>query len=162
MMIDYPGFGKSKGKFDEKIIYEWAEQVYRFANSRISADSIIIYGKSMGTGIAAYVAARNHCKRLILETPYYDFPSVLKQYLPFYPVHWMLKYQFPTNRYLPLTTAPVTIFQGTKDRTITYRNANRLRPLLKASDEFITVKGGKHNDLFDHEIVVRKIDSLLH
>jgi hypothetical protein len=57
--------------------------MYNFARSRFSADSIIIYGKSMGTGIAAHLASLQACKRLILETPYYDYPSVIKHYLPF-------------------------------------------------------------------------------
>ncbi len=161
LMIDYPGFGKSKGRFTEKALHEWAIQVYTLANSRFPADSIIIYGKSMGTGIAARLASVKPCKRLMLETPYYDFPSVVKHYLPIYPVHRLLHYQLPTYRYLPNVKAPITIFQGTKDRTITYRNAKRLVPLMKETDEFITIEGGHHNDLYDFPETSRKLDSLL-
>src|SRR6266498_4374910 len=50
-LIDYPGFGKSTGKFTEQTLYDWALQLYKLANAHFSADSIIIYGKSMGTGI---------------------------------------------------------------------------------------------------------------
>ena len=69
LMIDYPGFGKSTGKLTEKKLYDWALQVYRIAIKRFAADSIIIYGKSMGTGIAAQLASVRDCRRLILETP---------------------------------------------------------------------------------------------
>lgn len=161
LMIDYPGFGKSKGHFNEQTLYDWALQVYKLARSRFPADSIIIYGKSMGTGIAAQLASIRDCRRLILETPYYDFPSVVKLYLPVYPMNWMLHYQLPTYKYLPSVTAPINIFHGTKDRVITYKNAKRLKPFLKKTDEFTTIDGGKHNNLYEFPEMIRKLDSLL-
>jgi len=160
-MIDYPGFGKSTGKFSEKTLYEWAGHLYRFANTRFSADRIIIYGKSMGTGIAAQLASKQPCKRLILETPYYDFPSVVNRYMPVYPVYSMLHYEMPTHRFIQRVRAPVTIFQGTKDCVITHRNASRLKKFLKQGDEFVTIKGGSHNNLFSYKETTQKLDSLL-
>ncbi len=161
LMIDYPGFGKSTGKITEQKLYDWALTVYRIAHKRFSADSIIIYGKSMGTGIAAQLASIRDCKRLILETPYYDFPSVVSHYLPIYPVRWMLHYDLPTYQYMKNISAPVTIFQGTNDILVTYGNAIRLKPLLKSGDEFITVNGASHNNLYMFSEVTGKLDSLL-
>jgi len=160
-IMDYPGFGKSTGKLTEQTLYLWANYMYKFAASRFSADSIIIYGKSMGTGIAAQLASRQKCKRLILETPYYDYPSVVKHYLPFYPVDMMIHYKLPTHRYLQLVNGPVTIFQGTDDRLVTYSNAKRLATFLKQGDEFVTIEGGGHNNLFIYKKTIQKLDSLL-
>jgi hypothetical protein len=161
MMIDYPGYGKSTGKLTEKKLYEWAMKVYEIARLRFASDSIIIYGKSMGTGIAAQLASTQDCRRLVLETPYYDFPSVISHYLPIYPVRWMLHYKIPTHDYIKLVKAPVSIFQGTKDRLVTYSNAKRLKPLLKTTDEFITIEGGGHNNLYTFREAVYRLDSLL-
>lgn len=161
LMIDYPGFGKSTGKLTEQKLYDWAMQVYKIARKRFSADSIIIYGKSMGTGIAAQLASVRDCQRLILETPYYDFPAVVKHYLPVYPVKWMLHYEIPTWQYLQKVTAPVTIFHGTRDRIVPYRNSKRLLPFLKQTDEIITLKGGSHNNLFMYGQTIQKLDSVL-
>lgn len=161
LMIDYPGYGKSTGKLTEQKLYDWASKVYELARQRFSEDSIIIYGKSMGTGIAAQLASVRNCRRLMLETPYYDFPSVISHYLPFYPVRWMLHYEIPTHDYLQSVKAPISIFQGTKDRLVTYSNAIQLKPLLKTSDEFITISGGGHNNLYTFKEVTRKLDSLL-
>lgn len=160
-IMDYPGFGKSTGKLTEDNLYTWASYIYKFALSKFPADSIIIYGKSMGTGIAAQLASKQNCKRLILETPYYDFPSVIKHYLPFYPVNRMIHYKIPTYRYLMNTQVPVTIFQGTDDRLVTYSNTIRLKPFLKPGDEFMTIEGGTHNDLFSFKQTIQKLDSLL-
>lgn len=161
IIIDYPGFGKSKGKFTEKILYDWADLVYNFAKSRFSPDSIIIYGKSMGTGIAAHLASGRPCKRVILETPYFDMPSVISSYLPIYPVNRLLHYQLPIYRYLPFIKSPVSIIHGTDDAVIRYSNASRLIPYMKKTDEFITVKDASHNDLYEYPLTLQKIDSLL-
>lgn len=161
LMIDYPGYGKSTGKLTEQKLYDWASRAYTIARKRFSPDSIIIYGKSMGTGIAAQLASVKNCKRLILETPYYDFPSVIKHYLPIYPVKWMLHYQIPTYKYLQAVSAPVTIFHGTSDWTVQYKNSKKLLPFLKKKDELLTIKGGSHNNLFTYSQTINKLDSLL-
>ena len=161
LMIDYPGFGKSTGKLTEQKLYDWAMHVYRVAIKRFGQDSIIIYGKSMGTGIAAQLASVRSCKRLILETPYYDFPAVVSHYLPVYPVRWMLHYDLPTHEYLQRVQAPVTLFHGTSDWIVPYKNAKRLQPLLKPADELFTIKGGSHNNLYDYPEMVHHLDSLL-
>lgn len=160
-MIDYPGFGKSTGKFTEQTLYDWADYMYKFARTRFNADSIIIYGKSMGTGIAAHLASLQICKKLILETPYYDFPSVIKHYIPIYPVDWMIHYKIPTHAYLEKVTVPITIFHGTDDDVIPYRNAEKLKRFLKPGNEFITIKDGEHNDLYNFKETIEKLDSLL-
>ena len=160
-MIDYPGFGKSTGRFTEQILYDWASYMYKFALTKFHADSIVIYGKSMGTGIAAHLASIQPCKKLVLETPYYDYPSVIKHYLPIYPVDWMIHYKIPTYRYLKNVSAPIIIFHGTGDNIIRYSNAQRLKPFLKPADEFVTIKNGRHNDLFKFKETTNKLDSLL-
>jgi len=160
-IIDYPGFGKSTGKFTEQNLYDWAGYMYRFARAKFNPDSIIIYGKSMGTGIAAHLASKEPCKMLILETPYYDYPSVIRQYLPIYPVSRMIHYKIPTHEYLEKVKPPVTIFHGTDDKIIWYSNAKRLKKFLKPGDEFITIKNGKHNGLFQFDETIGKLDLLL-
>jgi len=160
-MIDYPGYGKSTGKFTEQLLYDWALQLYKLARARFPKDSIIIYGKSMGTGIAAELASVRDCKALILETPYYSMSSLMSTYAPIYPVERMIHYKIPTWEYLQNVTAPVTIFHGTNDWTIPYRNAKRLQPFLKVSDQFVTIQNGSHNDLHKSPLFRQKLDSIL-
>jgi pimeloyl-ACP methyl ester carboxylesterase len=160
-MIDYPGFGKSTGAFTEQGLYDWALTLYKLARARFTPDSIVIYGKSMGTGISAQLAGIRDCKKLILETPYYSMPSIIDNYFPIYPVNKMIHYKLPTWQYLPNVTAPITIFQGTDDWIIPHKNAKRLMPFLKPGDEFITVEGAGHNDLHSFPLVTKKLDSLL-
>lgn len=160
-MIDYPGFGKSTGEFTEQKVYDWAILMYDMAANKFVKDSIVIYGKSFGTGVAAYVASRKSTRHLILETPYYDFPSLVRNYLPIYPVNKILKYEMPTHRYLERVIAPVLIFHGTRDRVIPLKNASRLKPMLKPGDEFLVVEDGSHNNTLNFDEVRNRIAEIL-
>jgi len=161
-MEDYPGFGKSTGRRSEKKLYEQAMAVYKLAAGKYHNDSIIIYGKSLGTGIASYVASRTSCSRLILETPYYSIPDLFGCYAFIYPTQQMSTYKIPTYQYLQDVKYPITIFHGTSDGVIPYRCAEKLKKVLKPGDEFITIEGGTHHNLYGFEQYQTKMDSLLH
>jgi len=160
-MPDYPGFGKSTGELTEKKLYSEALQVFKLATSRYKYDSIVIYGKSFGTGIASWLASDVHCKQLILETPYYSIPSLYSSYAPIYPMEAMAMLKLPVGKYLEDVLAPITIFHGDDDELIPYRCAAKLKGELKPADEFITIPGGRHNNLSGFEVFKTKLDSLL-
>ncbi|MFN8244370.1 MAG: alpha/beta fold hydrolase [Ferruginibacter sp.] len=160
-MEDYPGFGKSTGTITEQKLYDQAKQVYKMANARYPKEHIIVYGKSFGTGIAAYVASMMDCRRLILETPYYSIPSLYSCYAPVYPTARMASFKIPTYRFVEETSCPVTIFHGTSDGVVPYRCAAKLKSVLKTGDEFITIPGGNHQNLAGYPVYEKKIDSLL-
>lgn len=160
-MEDYPGYGKSTGSRTEKKLYEQAMQVFKMADSKYNADSIILYGKSLGTGIASYVAAQTNCQQLILETPYYSIPDLFSCYAPIYPTQRMSMYKIPVNEYLSQVKYPITIFHGTNDGVIPYRCAKKLQPVLKTTDEFVTIEDGTHHNLYEFDVYQKKMDSLL-
>lgn len=159
-MPDYPGFGKSRGERSEKALYSQAWQVYRLVASVYHTDSISIYGKSFGTGIASYIASGNDCRQLILETPYYSIPALFGHYAFIYPASSMAKYKFPVNSYLADTRVPVTIFHGTDDGVTPYSQASKLRKYLKPGDRFITLDGGTHHNLAGYAEYSRVMNSL--
>ena len=159
-MADYPGFGKSTGRRSEQMMYEQAALIYRLAAAEISSDHIIIYGKSIGTGVASWLASQQPSKYLILETPYQSITALARHYFPIYPVLLLTRYRFPVSEYLKNVKSPVIIFHGTKDRIIPYRQARKL-----ADDhpeiELITIEHGQHNDLAGFENYRNKINLLL-
>jgi alpha-beta hydrolase superfamily lysophospholipase len=160
-MADYPGFGKARGKATEELMHEEARQLYLLARKKYKPEQIIIYGKSIGTGVAAKLASIRDCRDLILETPYYSIPSLLRPFLGIYPLERLLHFQFPTYQFLPQVKAPITILHGTSDGVIRYSNAKRLIPLLKAEDKFVTIEGGAHNNLADYPIFHQTIQAVL-
>jgi uncharacterized protein len=160
-MPDYPGFGKTTGRFNEERLYDDAQAIYKLATKQFSADSIIIYGRSLGTGIATELASNQPCKRLILETPYYSLKELAGAHFPIYPVGFLVRYQFPLYEYLQTVKVPVAIFHGTKDGVIPYKHSSRLKPFMKKGDEFITIEKGGHNNLANYDLFHQKLDSLL-
>lgn len=160
-MPDYPGFGKTTGELTENKLYNEALIVYRLVNTHYQKDSIIIYGRSFGTGIASQLATNVSSKRLILETPYYNIPVLFDHYAPIFPTTSMAKFKLPVNEYLPDVKVPITIFHGTDDEVIPYFSTQKLQTVLKAGDEFITIEKGKHNNLNEFTLFQKKLDSLL-
>ena len=119
-----------------------------------------VYGKSLGTGIAAQLASVRDCKKLILETPYYSMDALAKHYFFIFPVVPMTKYSIPTHQYFEYISAPISIFHGTNDRVIPYKHAKRLTS-QKNGTELITIVKGRHNNLSDFPLFHEKLDSLL-
>lgn len=160
-MPDYPGYGKSTGVRTEQRMYQDAALVYKMAARELRSDSIIIYGKSLGTGVATELASQYPVKRLILETPFYSIPDLAWHHLPVFPTRRMSRYYFPNYLHLPNVKAPVVIFQGTHDRLVPYQHARRLERLLKQQDWFVTIPDGRHNDLATFELYRQKLRAAL-
>jgi pimeloyl-ACP methyl ester carboxylesterase len=159
-MIDYPGFGKSTGKRTEDIMYRQAEFMYDLAREMVHPDSILIYGKSLGTAPASYLASVRDCKLLVLETPFYNMPELAKEHFPIYSFIPLVRYSFPNNEHLKKISVPVFIFHGTNDKVVSYEQGKRLS-LEKKNVQLITIPGGTHNDLFSFYLYQRKMDSVL-
>lgn len=160
-MPDYPGFGKSTGERTEQKLYSLAYEVQKMAAVKYSADSIIVYGKSLGTAIASYIASVKPCRQLILETPYFSIPSLFGSYAFMYPASVMSNYKLPTHEFLADVKAPVAIFHGTGDWVVPYRSGVKLKKMLKPSDVFIKIPKGSHNNLSESSIYRKSLDSLL-
>jgi uncharacterized protein len=159
-MVDYPGFGKSTGKLTEQAMYDDALLLYQRAVLKTTPNKIIIYGKSLGTGVASFLASKHSCKKLILETPYYSMTALAKHYFPIYPTRQLTKYFFHTHEYLKKVQAPVTIFHGTADEIIPFHHAKKLKaenPHIK----LIAIPKGRHNNLYDFPSVTKNLALLL-
>jgi alpha-beta hydrolase superfamily lysophospholipase len=160
-MPDYPGYGKTTGKLTEENIYAQATEVYKLAHSKFPAESIFVYGRSLGSGVAAYIAATNKCAGLILETPYYSIPDLFSSYAPIYPTKRMSHFKFPVGEYLKKVKEPILIFHGTADKVIPFPEAEKLKKVLKPSDEFVVIENGTHNNLNNFSLYHKKLDSVL-
>lgn len=146
-MYDYRGFGKSTGKIkNEKMLYKDALLLYKALLKNYKKEAIIFYGISLGSGVAAKLAHEITPKKLILETPYFNFYDVSKYHYPYLPNSILLHYQFKTNKCLPKITIPIHLIHGTEDETVPYFMAEQLERLGEHID-LCTIKNGSHNNL---------------
>lgn len=146
-MYDYRGFGKSTGKIvNEKMLYNDALMLYKKLLYNYKEREIVIYGISLGTGIASKLASNNNPAKLLLETPYYNFYDVAKFHYPYLPNSILLHYKFKTDKLLPKLDIPIYLFHGTEDETVPYSSSERLVKLSQNITLF-TIRDGSHNDL---------------
>jgi len=162
LIMDYRTYGKSKGELSEKAFYDDAQFCYKYLLKQYSEDEIILFGRSLGTGIATFLAAENNPEQLILETPYYSILDVAKHRFPIFPVSKLLKYKFPSNQFIQNVNCPITILHGTEDGVVPYDSAKKLYDVAPRDlTTFITIEGGGHNDLAEYEVYRDAISTIL-
>lgn len=161
-MIDYRGYGKSEGKIeDQNQIFSDMQSAYNLMKIKYKEDSIVIIGYSIGSGIAAKLAADNNPKMLILQAPYYSFTDLMYYKYPFLPA-FILKYKLETNKNILKCNMPVILYHGDQDEVIYYGSSLKLKDLFKSKDTLITLEGQAHNGITDNEIYKESIKDILH
>ncbi len=162
LIMDYRTYGKSTGKLSEAAFYSDAQLFYDYLKNDYIEEDITLYGRSLGTGIAAYLASKNNPKQLILETPYYSILDVAKDRFPILPVEKLLKYQFPTNKFIKKSKCPIIIFHGTNDEVVPYASAEKLFDVVpKSQATFVTIEEGNHGNLNAFDTYHHHMNNLL-
>lgn len=163
LMVDYRGFGKSSGKRTEETLHHDAQLIYDYALTLTDESKVVVYGRSLGSGLAVKVAAENTPARLVLETPYYNLTGVVFYHFPFLPVRWILRYRFRSDWYIDKVTSPVAIFHGTRDKVVPYKSGLRLYEKLTDSSDniMVTIARGKHSDLNKYPLFREKMKEFL-
>ena len=147
VLVDYRGFGKSTGERSEAAMLNDMQFVYDRLREDVAEDHIIVYGRSLGSGFAAKLAADNRPRYLILDAPYYNFSRVIERLVPILPVRFVLRYKLRSDRWIRQVRCPVYIIHGTKDRLIPINHSIRLQALNPARTTLIRIPGGGHNNL---------------
>lgn len=160
-IFDYRGFGKSSGRRTENILYNDAQFVYKWVSERYPEDKIIVYGRSLGSGIAARIASWNKPRMLILDAPYFSFLHQIRRFGFFLPLSFLLRYQIRTDRFLRKASCPVFIIHGDQDRLIPHRHGRMLQELIPEKSVLITIEGAHHNNLPDFAAYHEQLYDLL-
>lgn len=164
LVYDYRGYGKSGGRIrSEGQLFHDGERIYEAMREEYGEDRILLYGRSLGSGIASYLAARYHPASLLLETPFYSMKQLVRQYYPWLPNFLILRYPFRNDLHLKKVDCPIHIFHGDRDRVIDLRSTFKLKELLKPGDRFFTIPGGHHADLSEfreyHDALKEALDA---
>ncbi len=152
LVMDYRGYGKSTGKRTKDNLYADARLWYDWLNERFDEPDIVIYGRSIGTGIASWLTSKTNPRQLLLETPYYSLADMARRYYPIYPAKYALRFNFQSHKYLQQVEAPISIFHGTDDSVVPYSQGVKLYKVLNTNTaDFYTIEGGAHNNLIEFE-----------
>ena len=165
LIPDYRGFGKSTGSItSEAALLQDGTAAYEFLARHYPEDRIVLYGRSIGTGIATHIAGIKQPKALILESPYFNLMDVASHHYPLIPVSLLeafLRYPLRTDRWIAKVPCRIYIFHGTADTTIPYRASERLLQLCKDRGRLIRLEGGDHNNLADFALYQEQLGMIL-
>jgi fermentation-respiration switch protein FrsA (DUF1100 family) len=122
LIISWRGFSGNEGEPTEKNLYHDAEEVVKWLNNRgIDNKNIILYGESLGTGVATELGKKNIFGGIILESPFTSIAKAAKIYYPYLPVNIILKDKYDSIEKIQKINTPVLIMHGKKDNIVPQR-----------------------------------------
>jgi len=162
LIVDYRGYGKSSGTISENGFYADAEAAYNFLTGEkdFAPENIIVYGRSIGSGVAVEIASKFPCKGLVLESPYSSLKKLADEKLPFFFPSLYLKYSFDNFKKINEVKCPIIFLHGVKDTLIPVSHAKKLCEKFKGRKKLVLVAEGSHNDLnsFDeHSVFLHEV-----
>jgi len=152
-LVNYRGYGGSDGSPTETHLFDDAEKIFDAVAvmNHAQLQHISIIGRSLGSGVASYLASRKPVARLILITPFDSILRVAQSAYPVFPVRWLLKDRFESDNYAPLIKAPVLVLLAEHDAVIPSNSSQRLLQKLPDSTKSYTFNSTGHNDLQTHK-----------
>lgn len=140
---DYEGYGTSEGKPSEKAIFEDEAAAYDFlaVDLKTAPDRIIIFGRSVGTGPATYIAAKRPSAGLILQSPFVSAFRVLTR-IPLLPFD-----KFPNGRYIRHVHSPVLIMHSHGDSVIPFWHGQKMFDLANEPKRAFWAQNADHNEM---------------
>jgi len=145
-LLHYRGYGGSSGSPSEKALFADALTLFDEVHARHS--DIEVVGRSLGSGIAVYVASLRPVTRLVLVTPYDSLQELAALQFPYVPVRWLLLDKYESWRFAPQVTAPTLIIAAEHDEVIPRANTELLKSRFRSGlTSFEVVAGSGHNTI---------------
>jgi fermentation-respiration switch protein FrsA (DUF1100 family) len=156
--LSYRGYGGSEGSPTEDGLIADGRAAYEFARAQYPDAKIVLWGESLGTGVAVAIAAETDVAAVILEAPFTSAADVAFSAYPFIPVRLLMKDQFRSDDRIGSVKAPVLIMHGARDRVVPFRLGERLFALANEPKQFVRFADGGHEDLdrYDHLAAARE------
>jgi Prolyl oligopeptidase family. len=148
-IIDYRGYGLSKGQPTEEGTYRDAEAAWGYLvdTRNIARDKIVVFGRSLGGAVATWLAARERPRALIIESTFTSIPDLAARYYPFLPVRLLTRFYYDTLATIQRVHCPVLVIHSTEDEIIPFHHSRRIFDAANEPKQLLTIQGG-HNDGF--------------
>ena len=155
LIIAWRGFSGNKGKPNEMGLYEDAESAIKWLNANgIKEKNIILYGESLGTGVAIEVAQNKNYAGIILESPFTSMVNMGKKYYPFFPVSFLLKDKFESYRKIQKISVPIIVMHGKQDKIVPFAMGKKMYEMANEPKFFYVQEYGDHMIDYDTELIM--------
>ncbi len=143
-VVNYRGYGGSTGLPTEQDLFGDALDIYDQLKSQYSSISVI--GRSLGSGVACYLAANREVSKLVLTTPYDSIRNVAQSHYPMFPVKWLLKDHFDSAGYAASIDSEILVLYAEHDQVVPRIHTETLLKVLP-DVKSILIKNASHNDI---------------
>ena len=154
LILDYRGYGRSDGKPSEKGLYLDAEAAIEYLVTErglVPETDLVLFGRSMGCGVAVEMATRHRVRAVILESGFPSVRAMAKRVYPFLPSAMLLSLveaRYDSLSKLPNVRAPVMVLHGDRDLTVPIELGVELFEAANDPKRFYRIQGAAHNDTY--------------
>lgn len=147
LALSYRGYGKSQGKPTEEGLYEDGRAAMKFLKEQgVNENKIIIYGESLGTGVATKIASEYKIGGIVLKSPFTAAVDVARKVYPFLPVKLLMIDKFKSMDRIKSITVPILIFHSENDDVIPFEQGRKLYETANKPKKFISLGSDGHDN----------------
>jgi len=148
LFVGYRGYGGNPGRADEAGLRRDAAAGLAALQARgVAVQDILVWGESLGSGLATELAARHRFGAVVLESPYTSLADIARRQYPFVPINLLLRYRFDSLVHASAIESPVIVLVGERDRTVPPDMGRTILAALRGPAELWSAAEGGHNDL---------------
>ncbi|HEX6689591.1 MAG TPA: alpha/beta hydrolase [Burkholderiales bacterium] len=145
LLVSYRGYGASEGSPSEAAITADALRWYDYAVKELGAAKVVVFGRSLGSGAAVYLASERKVSSVVLVTPFDSLVEVAKHHYPYLPVRLMLRHPFESVERAPKLSMPLLCIAAERDQVIPAAHARRLYDAWGGPKQWVELPGADHN-----------------
>ena len=161
LLIAWRGFSGNKGQPTEKGLYEDARSAISWLKFKgVSENNIIIYGESLGTGVATEIAQNKNFAGIILESPFTSMVDAGKDKYPYLPVRFLLKDKYESNKKIKNINIPILIMHGKVDNIVPFNMGERMYQLAN-NPKYSYFSEHDHHMMEYNEKLIKKLNDFI-
>ena len=154
LLIAWRGFSGNEGKPDENGLYEDGKSAINWLlKNGVKERNIILYGESLGTGIATHLAQKRDFAGVILETPFTSMIDAAKTFYPYVPVNILLKDRYENKSKIVNINSPILIMHGEIDNIVPFHMGKKLFEIANEPKTFYSTKTDNHMMEYDDKLI---------
>lgn len=146
-LVAYRGYGASEGVPSESALFGDAIALYDHVAALHPGARISVIGRSLGSGVASYLASQRPVSELVLVTPFDSLARTARAHYSWLPMQWLLKDHFDSTRYLADYHGPILILRAGRDQVVPPANTDRLVAALPETPTVVALAQADHNDI---------------
>lgn len=156
--FNYRGYVKSNGNPSQKALFSDALKIYdKFAKNK----KVVLIGRSLGTGVATYLASKRDILGLILITPYDSIASIAKKKYPIFPIDFLLKHKFESDKYMQNITKPVGLIEVQNDTIVTKYHFDKIKEKVSNLALHVKLENTTHAEVLKHPDFEKNLKNII-